>query len=556
MKRPRRRTVVWTILVLLLALFPYTWGPAVAGAVARHYLDLGEKGSSSCTVDRLSLFRLKAHGIRLGAVPGEPRVARVDARYTPWGLLRGEGLRLAVEGAEMDFRDLVPPEALERTTNATASARLDLGWTRGEGYRGELRGQVLGGELRGDLAAPTWREPSVSLSYDPALRGIELPALRAGGKARLSDTTNGLAVAATADAGFEGTSWRIDADAAAEGGAFAAAARLPHADFTQDDALLAPLLRAFAPPDLAPRFAGLVTGVVTVAREAGAPVPQWSASARLVDLRAEGRVGEQDASLSGARGYFRVDGFGSHADLQPFGVLFKEARLGRVALDAGSFWFRGGGSSLLLTEGRAGFCGGVVRVYALHMNLASLDAGFTVLMDGLEAGEVLGLFPDVRGSATGKLYGKLPLAIRNGSAVRLRDAYLFSPPGQVGRIELEDPAVVVDKLRASGLPEEACASLEQALRNLDYDVLRLDTTCFASTSRGARTAGTASRSGSTAPPQKGRRGRRSTCASTSTATSRRRSTSPSPPPASVRRRPVPPTPIASRATEPGVTFAR
>ena len=476
MKRPRRRTIVWTILVLLLALFPYTWGPAVAGAVARHYLDLGEKGSSSCTVDRLSLFRLKAHGIRLGAVPGEPRVARVDARYTPWGLLRGEGLRLAVEGAEMDFRDLVPPEALERTTNATASARLDLGWTRGEGYRGELRGQVLGGELRGDLAAPTWREPSVSLSYDPALRGIELPALRAGGKARLSDTTNGLAVAATADAGFEGTSWRIDADAAAEGGAFAAAARLPHADFTQDDALLAPLLRAFAPPDLAPRFAGLVTGVVTVAREAGAPVPQWSASARLVDLRAEGRVGEQNASLSGARGYFRVDGFGSHADLQPFGVLFKEARLGRVALDAGSFWFRGGGSSLLLTEGRAGFCGGVVRVYALHMNLASLDAGFTVLMDGLEAGEVLGLFPDVRGSATGKLYGKLPLAIRNGSAVRLRDAYLFSPPGQVGRIELEDPAVVVDKLRASGLPEEACASLEQALRNLDYDVLRLDLT--------------------------------------------------------------------------------
>jgi hypothetical protein len=65
MIRPRRRTVVWTILVLLLALFPYTWGPAVAGAVARHYLDLGEKGSSSCTVDRLSLFRLKAHGIRM-----------------------------------------------------------------------------------------------------------------------------------------------------------------------------------------------------------------------------------------------------------------------------------------------------------------------------------------------------------------------------------------------------------------------------------------------------------------------------------------------------------
>jgi hypothetical protein len=195
-----------------------------------------------------------------------------------------------------------------------------------------------------------------------------------------------------------------------------------------------------------------------------------------VNLDAEGKAGEQDASLSGGRGFFRVTGFGPHADLQPFGVLFKEASVGPVRLDAGSFWFRGGGDSLLLTEGRAGFCGGVVRVYALHMNLASLDAGFTVLLDGLEAGEILGLFPDVRGTATGKLYGKLPLAIRNGSAVRLRDAYLFSPPGQVGRIELEDSAVVVDKLRQSGVPEEACESLEKALHNLDYDVLRLDLT--------------------------------------------------------------------------------
>ena len=149
MKKKIRR-IVFALLLAAVALFPYTWGPAVAGGVARHYLDLGEKGSSACSVDRLSLFRLKARGIRLGAVPGEPRIARVDARYTPWGLLRGEGLRLAVEGAEMDFKDLLPPAAQELLTNATASARFDLGWTRGEGYRGELRGQVLGGELDGE----------------------------------------------------------------------------------------------------------------------------------------------------------------------------------------------------------------------------------------------------------------------------------------------------------------------------------------------------------------------------------------------------------------------
>ena len=476
MRKSRRRLVAAAVALLALALLPYTWGPAIAGRVARHYLDLGEKGSSACTVDRLSLFRLKARDVRLGAVPGAPRVARVDARYTPWGLLRGEGLRLAVEGAEIDFGGLLPPAALERVTNAAAAARLDLDWRPGEGYRGALRGQVLGGALRGDLVAPTWREPKVALSYDPALRGIDVPGLRAEGRARLSDTTNGLAVAATADAGFEGTSWRLSADAAAEGGAFAVSGRLPHGRFDQDDALLAPLLRAFAPTNLAPRFSGLVTGAVSVARAAGAPLPTWEVSARLQNLNAEGKAGEQDASLAGGHAFVRVTGFGPHADLQPFGVLFKEASVGPVKLDGGSFWFCGAGDSLLLTEGRAGFCGGVVRVYALYMNLASLDAGFTVMLDGLEAGELLGFFPDVRGTATGKLYGKLPLAVRNGSAVRLRDAYLFSPPGQVGRIELEDSAVVVDKLRRSGVPEEACESLEKALHNLDYDVLRFDLT--------------------------------------------------------------------------------
>ncbi len=48
MKRPRRRTVAWMVsvlvLLLALALFPYTWGPAIAGRVARHYLELKEKG--------------------------------------------------------------------------------------------------------------------------------------------------------------------------------------------------------------------------------------------------------------------------------------------------------------------------------------------------------------------------------------------------------------------------------------------------------------------------------------------------------------------------------
>ena len=89
---------------------------------------------------------------------------------------------------------------------------------------------------------------------------------------------------------------------------------------------------------------------------------------------------------------------------------------------------------------------------------------------------MLALFPGVRGSATGRLYGKLPLSLRNGREVRLRNAFLYSPPGQGGRLELQDASAVVDNLAAAGVPAETCRDLEKALRALDWDSVRMDLT--------------------------------------------------------------------------------
>ena len=210
-------------------------------------------------------------------------------------------------------------------------------------------------------------------------------------------------------------------------------------------------------------------------------MPAWDAAVRFSDLSAAlplgAGEGTKEASLAGGAGLLRLRGFGPHFDIPPFFLRFDEAGFDRYRLERGVLSFRADDPTrLLLTEGSAGFCGGRVRVYALHLDLASLDAGFTLLLDNLDAGRVLALFPQVRGTATGTLHGKLPLAVRGGKQVRLRDAFLYSPPGQVGRLELEEAHVLVDKLRETGLPDETCASLEKALGNLDYEVLRLDLT--------------------------------------------------------------------------------
>ena len=64
MKRPRRLRLKIALALLLLAVaaFPYGWGPAIAGCVARSYLDLEEPGSSELRVECVTPFRLRASG--------------------------------------------------------------------------------------------------------------------------------------------------------------------------------------------------------------------------------------------------------------------------------------------------------------------------------------------------------------------------------------------------------------------------------------------------------------------------------------------------------------
>ena len=88
-------------------------------------------------------------------------------------------------------------------------------------------------------------------------------------------------------------------------------------------------------------------------------------------------------------------------------------------------------------------------------------------------GEVLAHVSGFRGEATGRLHGKMPFFLKDGRELRFRDAYLFSTPGETGRVRVSDPGPILDSLALGGVPEDTRDNLAKALGNLDYTVLRV-----------------------------------------------------------------------------------
>lgn len=471
MRRPAR------IIVCLAAVWAaFRFGlPPIASRIARRWLDLGQPGSSTCRVSRLNPFRLSASAIRIGAVPSTPEIDSIDIRFTPWGLLSGNVSSLHVSGSA-NLGEALGERALKCVPDPATSFSFDMERWPDSGYRGTLRGRILGGPLSGALTGKTLRSASLDLSWTPAFDGMELPVLRIAASALSEPGTNGTAeVSARASANLEGCTWHIGAYARAGAEGFEIDAELPDGAFELDDPLVRPLVDALAPEGLAMSALSFnLTGTVHCAKAPSDPVPRWSVGGRASGFNASGTSKGTAFSVSGGRCWLPIEGFGGHFDIKPFGVLFDSADIGNLSLTRGAFWFRPDLETLLLSEGSVGFCGGTARVYALHLNYERLDAGFTLMIDDIDAGEILTMFPGVRGKASGRLYGKVPISLREGHQIRLRNAFLYSPPGQIGRIEIEDASLLTENLLAAGVPEQTCLDLERALHSLDYTAARME----------------------------------------------------------------------------------
>ena len=275
---------------------------------------------------------------------------------------------------------------------------------------------------------------------------------------------------------LDGTDWRLDADFDARGPKdWRLRATVPETPFTQDDPVLAPVLARL---DLAAVsnlvFSGAFSLAASCASTPELPVPAWSVRGSTGKVDASLETGGNEVRIDGFRLRFGADGIAGHCDLAPLFPRADAVEFAGFALTNVFASIRATESRLLVTEAGAGCCGGELRLYSLFLDPKRLTAGATVFIDGVDAGGVLAHVSGFRGTASGRLHGKLPFFLKDGRTLSFKDAYLFSTPGETGTVRVADAAPILDCLALGGLDADTRGNLAKALANLDYSVLKVE----------------------------------------------------------------------------------
>ena len=343
---------------------------------------------------------------------------------------------------EFDLAPQLGEKAASLVSNKTVTAKFDVQRIKPEGFRVRAEGRLL--DWPYTLAA-----------------NVHFGFVRAKGDLSLS---------------LDGTPWRLDADFDARGTKdWLFRASVPETAFDQEDRLLAPVLAKLDLPAVSNLvFSGMFSFEAEGSSTPKVPVPTWSAKGSLRDVGASLDVGGKAARVDGLRTKFGASGIAGHVDVAP--IQPRASALEYAGFAVSNFYasVRATERGYLVTEARAAAGGGNLRLYTLFLDPESLSAGATILVDDVDAGAVLAHVSGFRGTASGRLHGKLPFSLRNGRTLRFRKAHLFSTPGETGTVRVTDASPIIDNLALGGVDKPTLDNLEKALRNLDYTVLKVE----------------------------------------------------------------------------------
>ncbi len=206
-------------------------------------------------------------------------------------------------------------------------------------------------------------------------------------------------------------------------------------------------------------------------------VPEWGADVWMKDANTSIVIEDDDEEvpydIRGLSYHAGATGYGKKTEIKPLFPRVKSIEVAGFALSNAFASVRATDNTYLITEAGTDVCGGKARIYALFLRPDKLDAGFTLLLDDIDAGMALERLAGFKGEASGRLHGKLPVRISNGN-VMLGDAFLHSFPGEAGRIKLRDSSAFTDKLALAGIPESDRTNVSKALKDMTYDVISLD----------------------------------------------------------------------------------
>lgn len=286
---------------------------------------------------------------------------------------------------------------------------------------------------------------------------------------------NGPEISGTLRAALRDSPWRMAADFGAGFGTWHAHVSVPETSFSETEPTIAGLLERFPLNGISNLvFSGSLALDASVERTRATPVPVWKAQAPIRDVSASFMSDETAVAVDGLSVTPGASGIADRLDISPAFLRVKSAEAAGFALSNLTASILSSPQGLLVTEASAGMCGGKVSLYSVFLNPKSLTAGLTLFLDNVDAGDVLSHFKGFRGEASGRLHGKTKIFLKDGKRIRLSDAFLYSTPGETGKIKMEDASVVTDNLALAGIGDAERGNVANALSDLDYGVLRFD----------------------------------------------------------------------------------
>lgn len=273
-----------------------------------------------------------------------------------------------------------------------------------------------------------------------------------------------------------GTPWALRADFGVGLGEYHAQVKLPCTEFSEADPLLAKLLREHPIPAISNLvFSGNIALDAAVNRTHAMPVPVWTVKVPIRDVNVSLMAQDKKIAVNGFSCTPGASGIDRHIDIAPLFPRIASLTANGFTLTNIVASIRATEKSLMVNEARAGFCGGELALYSLFLDMKSLNTGFSLFLDDIDAGEALTHLNGFSGKAEGRLHGKIRLFVKEGGkAIRLNDAFLYSTPGECGKLMLDAPETVTDNLAMAGLDDATRGNIANALTDLDYTVLRLN----------------------------------------------------------------------------------
>ena len=241
------------------------------------------------------------------------------------------------------------------------------------------------------------------------------------------------------------------------------AVALPETELTPEDSVAA-LVRRF---DKEAEVTGRVAAEAKVRFLGTQPVAEGCA--RVTDVR----VSRGAAEVSGLALEVPFECGASFRTVRRPYVAFARAKVGNVRLDQGRIEFQMTPQEVLVDRAEVGWCKGSLNVYSVRVDPKHPKADVVVYADRIDLGEALMMVMPFKGVMEGVLYGRFPVGF-DGRHVKLSKGFLYSLPGQGGKLRLEDAAPVVSLLEQAGIKGDVQQPLSKALSDMDFSAIRME----------------------------------------------------------------------------------